>query len=322
MIEGITTGFVIAPFDMNENSAKTITNLNSAEWRDFYKLLDSIDVHNPEYDMPRQSTTIEQHRESVETIIRELRGAEGEKTIAAKIICRAETLDAKRSFESLATCLPDAFVFLFYTPSSGAWLGASPELLLKADGGIVEAYALAGTRQANENTPWDWKNIKEQQIVSNYILNYFFKNGLYPEISETRTHRAGSVEHLLTEIKAAAPTSFANISETEANSRILDFIKGLSPTPALCGMPRAESMDRIQRIEKFQRGYYGGFCGPYTNASKFAFYVNIRSLRFDNSSFCVFAGGGITPLSNPDEEWQETERKANSILSLIKIKEK
>ncbi len=307
MKEGIHRGFVIAPFDLNMHPAKTIIGLSPAKWEDLDNILAKEEKCVTEFEMPHISTTAEEHKSSVETIIKELAGNPNKKTIAAKIICSNERIDVRLSFESMVESVPDAFVFMFYTPASGAWLGASPELLLKSDKHIISTYALAGTRRSYESRCWDLKNIKEHQIVKDYILNYFFKCGIIPDCSSTITKQAGSIEHLFCEFTAPLPKD------------IIQFIKGYSPTPALCGMPKEESLERISRIENFQRGYYGGFCGPFESTESFSLYVILRSMRFDKSGYCFYSGGGITSLSDAKLEWQETERKAQSILSLIKF---
>lgn len=308
--EGFRQGFIIAPFDLSESSIYSICNLEHAEWSDMDNLLINDDASRYLFSIPTISTTQSQHRLEVESIINELKGDETKKTIAARTICRDDSINPSLTFDSLAYSLPNAFVFLFYTPISGAWIGASPELLLSAEKGKIHTYALAGTREAGSSGKWDDKNIKEQKIVRDYIGSYLKSCGLSPECGGTYTRNSGSVEHLITEISANSPKNFT------------EFLHGYSPTPALCGMPKEESLERIKRLEDFDRGFYGGFCGPCLseNADKLFLYVILRSLHFDSLHWCLYAGGGITCFSSPDDEWQETMRKAAYIINLLKFK--
>lgn len=307
MTEGIRPGFVIAPFDLTAESIITIGATYDAEWDDLTVLLNNDMPEKHSFAMPSKSTTPEDHKTEVEAIISELEGSDHKKTIATKVIFSRGAIDPKNSFHSLSEKLPTAFIFLFYTPISGAWLGASPELLLKSDSSKISTCALAGTRKAGGIGEWDRKNIMEQQIVRDYIMNIFSKFGLNPKYTPTVTRNAGKVEHLYTEICASSPD--------DKKYNLKELIFNLSPTPALCGFPKSESMDRICRLEKFKRGYYGGFCGIYSSQSDFAFYVNLRSIRFTTDSWCMFAGGGITSQSNPHDEWEETEQKAKGIIN-------
>lgn len=319
VIEGIHPGFVIAPFDLSADAPITISNLIDAEFYEFETIKSKDTGVHQKFPMPSKSTSETEHHTAVEKVIKELDGNPGKKTIIARVMCCDGKIDAAKTFESLAKALPTAFVFLFHTPLSGSWIGASPELLIKCDGETITTHALAGTRLCNGTNDWNKKNIEEQRIVRDYILNYFHKNNLQPVYSETETRRAGSIEHLFTRITARIPQFPACPSDNFFNNpgSIISFLKGYSPTPALCGMPKEESLERISRIEEFQRGYYGGFCGPCCSSTEFTYFVNLRSLRFDNKNFCFFAGGGITSQSNPAEEWHETENKARSILSLV-----
>lgn len=311
MTEGIRPGFVIAPFDLSAASIITIDSTSDAEWDDLTVLLNNDIPEKHTFPMPSKSTTREEHKTEVETIVSELEGNDHKKTIATKVIFSKDSIDPENSFNSLSEKLPNAFIFLFYTPVSGAWLGASPELLLKSDSGNITTCALAGTRKSGRVGEWDRKNIMEQQIVRDYIMNIFSRFGLNPAYTPTVTRNAGKVEHLYTEISASYPE--------DKKFNIKELICNLSPTPALCGFPKSESMDRISRLEKFKRGYYGGFCGIYSSLSDFAFYVNLRSIRFTADSWCMFAGGGITSQSDPKEEWEETEQKANGIINNLRF---
>jgi len=76
-------------------------------------------------------------------------------------------------------------------------------------------------------------------------------------------------------------------------------------------------MKAIKAYEDFERGYYGGFCGPVTAGGDFSFFVNLRSARILPDRLCVYAGGGIMKDSDPMSEWEETERKAQTCLGRI-----
>ncbi|MEE0977976.1 MAG: chorismate-binding protein, partial [Muribaculaceae bacterium] len=82
----------------------------------------------------------------------------------------------------------------------------------------------------------------------------------------------------------------------------------LSPTPALSGFPVATAIDEISLIEDHNRECYGGYVG-YVTPSALKCYVNLRSVKLCDSGYCIFAGGGVTAQSNPEDEWNETENK-------------
>lgn len=328
-IPGIHPGFVISPFICNSDSFVSIVNpqeiLLDENTDEFLYALLSSDKYAFTPHTPDKSTSTEDYFREVESILTELEGDPHKKTIACREIVMKGKLNVRDSFLALCENYPSAYVFLFCTPQSGAWMGASPELLLEANEGGLYTYALAGTRTSGTDTPWDQKNIFEHRIVSDYIMSLFRSFGMEPIASPISTRRAGNVEHLFQSI--SAPNCIPNFASDihrlpesgreYCNANFQLFLTSLSPTPALCGMPKAESMERIQRLENFPRRYYGGFFGCYENEENFKFYVNLRSLNFDDSNFCVYAGGGITSQSSPASEWRETTAKARGIIHCL-----
>ena len=58
------------------------------------------------------------------------------------------------------------------------------------------------------------------------------------------------------------------------------------------------------------RSLYGGYVGVNSPSGIRAF-VNLRSMNFNHKGgYCLYAGGGITSLSQPSDEWLETEAKS------------
>lgn len=308
-VEGISpNSFLIAPFDDPAKDLVSIIDSSPADLSESNSFLKLIVDSDLKFSFPFSSTTPEEHRKEVIGIVEDINGASDRKTIAARAIIKNEKIDLERSFLRLCSAFPDAFVFIFITPASGCWLGASPELLLKADGETLYTYALAGTRSAGAQGEWDGKNIEEHLIVKDFIEDIFTKWGIQPDSSPMVTKRAGNVEHLFTSIRAENSTD-------KITTSFPAFLSALSPTPALCGMPRERSKELINRYETHSRAYYGGFCGPFSDYSDFSLYVNLRSVWILNSLWCMFVGGGITHDSDPETEWIETENKSSGIIN-------
>ena len=199
-----------------------------------------------------------------------------------------------------------ALVALVHTTGTGTWLGASPELLLQADGDRVSADALAGTmpvvnapRKAEE---WGEKERDEQAMVARSVLNTFIDTGLEelhargPEIVE-----AGPVAHLRSSIHARL-----------AGRSLAGLAMALHPTPAVCGMPREVALDFIAGHEPHDRQLYAGFWGPWQTAGRTDLFVNIRCLHAVDDRAIIHTGAGITAGSVAEKEWNETEHKART----------
>lgn len=257
------------------------------------------------YVMPTRSTTFEEYSMGVTEIIEALEEGRGDKVVSARVEIREEKFDIAEKFYSLCQKFPEAFVFCFGTPATGCWIGASPELLLEGKEKEIRTMALAGTRRAGEEGEWDSKNIEEQKIVADYIGAVFLEKGLEPEFEETYNKVTGKIEHICTPI-------MARLSKEEKID-LTSLLKSLSPTPALCGTPKEFALSEIRKTEKFDRGCYGGFCGPYHSLNDFTFNVVLRCASLDERKLCIYAGGGITKHSEVEKEWNETEMKIENV---------
>ena len=81
-----------------------------------------------------------------------------------------EHMSPRDIFLNACSMYPRSYIALFYTPATGMWLIASPEILLRGDANGYQTMALAGTmRYAGEDMRWSDKNREEQQLVTDYI---------------------------------------------------------------------------------------------------------------------------------------------------------
>lgn len=300
IVEGIgEPGFVIAPFDpllppltipyRQIRPDKPATSFNDT--------------------FPTLSTTPEEHRREVLDIKEMLNGIGRGKVVAAKVSVGTGSVDLGATFLELSRNYPDAFIYCFGSPATGCWIGATPELLLRGTGSGLETMALAGTRRAYSEGDWDIKNLEEQEMVTEYITNALTAQGLNPSAGATFAKRAGTIEHLCTPITTSGTVT--------SPGELEDLLHTLSPTPALCGLPRREALDIIGSCEKFDRSFYGGFCGPFHSVADFSLYVTIRCARIAETRYAIYAGGGITHLSDPAEEWEEACLKTDTVRSFL-----
>lgn len=263
--------------------------------------------HGTLFPIPNSSTSRNQHKAEIEAIVEAEKSGALTKAVAARCVVIDRSPDIDVAFGILCDKYPDAFIFFFSTPETGSWIGATPEVLLENKQGNLRTMALAGTRRTGSTGKWDKKNIDEQAIVTEFILQCLAGKGCKAETFGPNVVAAGPVEHLRTDIHCPHTDDID----------LLSLIDSLSPTSALCGMPRDTALRVISQNEDFSRGLYGGYCGPWTDNKNFNLYVILRCAKICRDSTCLFAGGGIMPDSDPDSEWEETEAKLSTLLNLI-----
>ncbi|MFQ5637244.1 MAG: isochorismate synthase [bacterium] len=256
-------------------------------------------------------TTKQQYCLSVENAVEKIRNAQFEKVVLARRLDLHLPFEFEplHLFRLLCRNYPNAFVSLVSIPGLGTWLGASPELLLSLTETQLVTVSLAGTQIPVSNSPvvWGEKELEEQAIVSDYIRDCFVKQSItgFTEIGP-ETMKIGELLHLRTKF-------CLRLSRNHGKQVASRLLTALHPTPAVCGVPKTESLDFIRECEAFEREFYAGYLGPVNLCSQTHLFVNLRCLQLQQQSAFLYAGAGITKDSVPEKEWLETELKLNSL---------
>ncbi len=251
------------------------------------------------------------HLHLVNEAKRSIREGTLEKVVVSRRFSVPMTSEVLSAAATMIQAYPDAFTYLFHHPDAGTWMGATPEVLLKSRSGIGQTIALAGTRSGDPSEKryrWTDKERHEQQVVADYILERIRAQNLRVEASPVRDIRAGELWHLGTVIRA-------ELSPAKAP----ELLKSLHPTPAVCGLPKQEALSFIGQYENYNREYYTGYLGEVglDGPDSFEFYVNLRCMQIRNGRAHIYVGGGITAESEAVSEWEETQQKSTTMLSLL-----
>lgn len=267
----------------------------------------NLDLQPNLEDISEESTQKPIHLKLLENAIKSLNSKELSKVVLSRKSIVYTQPKPQIWLQKLAELYPDACVFAFYTPKTGMWMGATPEMLLDVVDGQAVAHSLAGTRLAEENGAWGTKELEEQDIVTRHVREVFsaFKVANI-ETEGPITKNAGPVSHLFTRIKGCFPDS----------KNVFDLATRLHPTAAVGGLPKPKALRFIRERENIDRQFYTGFFGVASGRNA-RFYVNLRCMRVFADGVVLYAGGGITAASKPEEEWLETSRKLETLLRVI-----
>ena len=217
-----------------------------------------------------------------------------------------QSLDA--IFNKLKEQYTGAMVYVLHHPEYGTWMGATPELLLRKMNHSFHTVSLAGTQKYAENREmiWNDKLKREQSLVTDFILQNIAHIGATDICTDGPfTAQAGPLAHLKTDIH------FTSVASTD------DIILQLQPTPAVCGLPRENALRFIQENSNSLRRLYAGRIGLCYNTGDEIHFVNLRCMQVYSDHFEIHVGGGIVAGSTPEEEWHETEIKANVLHNLL-----
>jgi isochorismate synthase len=313
-------GFLIAPFSRKENEAYLIKpdivlRGKADSWQmDELNALPHNTVSDTLDSFPEDTIKTE-YISLIQDSIGKINAGEFEKVVLSRVksIPGNYTSHLGEIFQILCDSYPHAFVYLF-SVNGQCWTGATPEPFICSCEDVLNTVSLAGTRPYSDKDlnldNWNKKEMLEQEyvtlhiekILKNYAVSVYTKQGPY-------VARAGNLLHLRTDFTFSAQS---------VGNRLPSLIHALHPTPAVCGMSTGKAMDFIRKAEKHNREYYTGFLGPVGIDDLIQLYVNLRCLKVHNNRLTLYIGGGITHNSIPEEEWEETEIKADTLLSVLK----
>lgn len=308
-------GFVFAPFSKQDSAIlfpKEVSRFTREIWKpiDISKDSQWKEVSNA-FEMSSQDKTQrkskENHVELVKEAIISIQNGDLEKVVLSrKEVLHRPKNDVVLTFKKLLQKYTSAFVYIWYHPEIGLWMGATPETLVKIQEKRFSTMSLAGTQLYREgkNILWGDKELYEQQVVTNYILEKLKTVCEQVKAFDVETIQAGNLLHLQTRIEGQG---FLNVSK---------LIEILHPTPAVCGYPSNDAKHFILKNEGYCRHYYTGFLGEL-NLDHSELYVNLRCMEVQNNTINVYVGGGITKDSDPEKEWIETVNKSSTMMSVV-----
>jgi anthranilate synthase component I len=230
-------------------------------------------------------------------------------------------LDGIGLYRSLRRVNPSPYLFFVRTPQFEV-VGASPELLLQAEGDKLTTHPIAGTRPRGADAREDellaeqlQKDPKER--AEHVMLVDLGRNDV------GRVSRAGTV----TVSKYMEVERYSHVlhlvSHVEGRLKpdldALDALKAVFPAGTLSGAPKVRAMQLIAAAEGERRGLYGGAVGYLGYDGNLDTAITIRSAVLKDGQAHVHTGAGIVAGSVPEREFEETEHKAAALRRAIEL---
>ena len=248
-----------------------------------------------------------QWRDSVRSMAARLREGAADKAVMARdmtIRC-SRGFDERFLLERLSDLYPSTWRF-----SVDSLVGASPEMLIAARGGIVSSRVLAGTCKPGEGQALasSAKDLREHALASESVSSILERLCLDVRAQGPFLLALPNVVHLATDVRARLGAA-----------HLLDLVAALHPTAAVCGTPRDAAMHLIEELEDTERGRYSGPVGWVDTAGDGEFAIALRCGLASGTRLRLFAGAGIMPDSDPDLELTETEAKMRPLLDALGV---
>jgi len=200
-------------------------------------------------------------------------------------------------------------------------VGASPELLVRVEAGVVSNHPIAGTRPRSKDTAQDMAleeelRNDEKECAEHLMLVDLGRNDI-GRISEPGTvevtqfmdiERYSHVMHLVSHVQG----------KLRAGLSQFDALRACFPAGTVSGAPKIRAMEIIAELEPDKRGPYAGAVGYFDFSGNLDTAIAIRTIVIKDSVASVQAGAGIVADSIPEHEYQECLSKAQALLTAIK----
>ena len=250
-------------------------------------------------------------RASVEKAIKEIQGGSLEKVVLARdLLLPAEAdIDLAGALEKLHERYPHCWTYKVESV-----FGASPELLIRSEGGEVSARVLAGTagrgtdpdvdRAIADGLSHSLKNKHEHSLAVDSLVEALEPYCSVIEAdSEPFSLALPDLWHLATDVRG----------KLKSSTSLLDVVDALHPTAAVAGTPTDKAMQLIDKLEPFDRAGYAGPVGWLSSDGSGEIAIALRGGVIEPGAIRALAGSGIVGESDPEAELSETELKFRAV---------
>jgi menaquinone-specific isochorismate synthase len=236
-----------------------------------------------------------------------IRGGELEKVVLARDLVAelAEPLDVRAPLAELSERYPSCWTF-----HVDGLFGATPEMLVRRERGLVTSRVLAGTIRRTGDDAHDLalaatlarssKDLEEHEFAVRSVADALAPYCLSMNVPESPfVLHLPNVMHLATDVTGVL----------DAGTTSLGLAAALHPTAAVGGTPTADAVALIAELEGMGRGRYAGPVGWMDADGDGDWGIALRSAEFDGARVRLFAGCGIVADSDPSAELAEAGAK-------------
>jgi isochorismate synthase len=260
-------------------------------------------------------------RGTVARAVAAIRGGALEKVVLAREVrARAdEPFDVTAVVRRLRAAYPSCRVFAVWR-GDRAFVGATPERLVRLDGRRVAADVLAGSIGRGATPTEDARQgerlrASAKDRAEHAVVRRALREGLAelcddvtgPE--EPALLSVSNVHHLHTPLEA----------RLREGRTLLELVARLHPTPAVGGAPRAAALAFLREHEEVDRGWYAGPVGWLGHDGGGEFAVALRSALVHGAEATLYAGCGVMADSDPAGEYAETALKLRPMQAALAL---
>lgn len=226
-------------------------------------------------------------------------------------------------YRSLREVNPSPYMYLLQLDGF-AIVGASPEMLARAEDGLVETHPIAGTRRrgrdAEEDAALERELLADEKERAEHVMLLDLGRNDVGRVSKPGTvrvtqmlevERYSHVMHIVSHVTG----------ELREDKTAFDALRACFPAGTVSGAPKIRAMQIIAELEGERRGVYAGAVGYFSFSGNMDAAIAIRTMVVKDGKAYLQAGGGVVFDSDPEAERMESFHKMNALLRAIALAE-
>jgi anthranilate synthase component 1 len=203
-------------------------------------------------------------------------------------------------------------------------VGATPEVLVRFEDGVVQLRPNAGTRPRGSNEEED-RALREVllAIVKERAEHVMLVDLGRNDVGRVATPGSVSVKDFMTVEQYSHVMHLVSQVEgrLQEGKDAYDVLRACFPAGTVSGAPKIRAMEIIEELEPSRRGPYAGAVGYIGFSGNLDTCINIRTIVIKGRQAYIQAGAGIVADSDPESEYQETSNKAKAMMRAIEMAE-
>lgn len=186
----------------------------------------------------------------------------------------------------------------------------SPEPFIKIDAGKIYSFPMKGTISATAADAGRTLLENKKELYEHYTIVDLIRNDLSMVSTGVQVESFRYIDKIETSRGPLLQTSsrISGMLPADWKDSIGTLLMQLLPAGSISGAPKEKTVRIIQESETSPRGYYTGVMGVFDGETLDSCVI-IRYIGKEQEAFFYRSGGGITALSNPDEEYNEVMEK-------------
>jgi anthranilate synthase component 1 len=278
----------------------------------------------PVSDRLRPNTTRERYGEFIETAKDYINAGDIFQVVLSQRVDVSTPVHPFTIYRALRAINPSPYMF-YLDYLDHHIVGASPELLVRLEDGVVTNHPIAGTRPRGQTPEHDveleHELINDEKERAEHVMLVDLGRNDVGRVAKPGTVRVpkfmeidrySHVMHIVSHVEGAL----------KPDLDCFDALRACFPAGTVSGAPKVRAMEIIAELETDRRGPYAGAVGYMDFSGGMDTCIALRTLVAKDGVASLQAGGGVVADSTAEGEYAESFHKMRALIRAIEMAER